>query len=292
MDYTAKAEEARQRGDRKEFLRLTQLAEDQRYNELQANHKKQVEAAKKEFPVGMYIPELRTSVEAITDGCGTQSGWIAFKLSGREKTMDLNDIKREISKAKRSASITEYFLGLKCPKTGQMYIGQYDEILDSLKTYMEMDKIWTLEECQDNNLDGGYDTFDYVRKQAIEEGYTDQEAEDKGNKARDKAADEDFQEYRGKYIQMINYLLKYADLELEEDKKSKFYLVPLTSWLHSADKMAEVISGYGTFEYASGKELKDVGPYKTYSQAVIDHLHWLKHGPEIYGDRSYSRLID
>ncbi|MFH1247934.1 MAG: hypothetical protein V1490_02130, partial [Candidatus Omnitrophota bacterium] len=142
------------------------------------------------------------------------------------------------------------------------------------------------------NLDGWGDVFDYAQKQAIEEGYTDQEAEEKGNAARDEAARDDLKEYRGKMVQMINYLLKYADLELEESKNYKFFLVPLTSWQHSADKMAKVISGYGTFEYNSGKELKEVGPYKTYAEAIISHLHWLKHGPEIYGDRGYSRLIE
>ena len=34
------------------------------------------------------------------------------------------------------------------------------------------------------------------------------------------------------------------------------------------------------------------GPYKTYSEAVVQHLHHLKQGPEIYGNRGYASFMD
>ena len=123
-------------------------------------------------------------------------------------------------------------------------------------------------------------------------GYTDEEAEEKGHEAEGEAQDDDYKEYKGKVLRCLNYVLHYGDIELIEGKKGKYYLAPLTSWEHSAEKVAEVITGYGTFEYPSGKSLKDTGPYSTYSKAVIQHLHWLKHGPEIYGDGSYSNVMD
>lgn len=285
-----RAEEARLSGNRELCLKLKAQEEAEEQKALQDRHKKEVETVKRDFPIGTYIKSIGT-IEAITDGCGTQRGWISIKMMGSDRTYTPQELRQKINKAQKHIRIAEYFGKLKCPASGRVYIGDYEEAFGKLIAYMEMDRIWTMEEWDDNNVDSFWEIGDYARKKAIDEGYTDEEAETRGQDAEDEARNEAYTEYKDKVIESINCLLHYADLELEEGKNGKYYIKPLKNWIESANKMAEVITGYGTFEYRSGKELKEVGPYKTYSKAVIEHLHWLKHGPEIYGGRGYDYMM-
>ena len=287
------AEEARLVGKRKLCLKLKNKAEEQVYNELQAKHRAKVEAVKKEFPVDTYIQVINSKVVKIEDGCGTNSGWINITLSGSDKSYTPQELRSKIVKAKNNIRVNAYFDSLRYPKAGPIYIGQYNEAIDDLLDKMSMDRIWGLTEWDEENIDSFSELYSYEYKQAIDEGFTDEEAEEKGREAEDEARHEAYEEYQKKVFQAINYLLRYADLELVKGKKYKYYIAPIkgTSWEGAASKMAEVISGYGTFQYNNGQELKDVGPYKTYSKAVMVHLHWLKHGPEIYGDKSYDYIM-
>ena len=60
-----RAEEARQAGNQKLCLKLRAQAEKERYDELQKKHRARVDAFKKEFPVGKYIPELHNTIKPI-----------------------------------------------------------------------------------------------------------------------------------------------------------------------------------------------------------------------------------
>lgn len=283
------AEAARIAGNREECLRLKKQYEDEQQNALLKAHNEQVEKIKSQYPVGMYI-EGFGYVEAITDGCGIKSGWIAIKIKGQEKTITVQEINKRKRQREESKTVEDYFSKIKYPRTGKALICEYNDGLDYLLVKMEMKQIWTLQQWQDNNWELGSESYKYAYDKAIEEGFTDEEAEEKGREAEQNNIDEYYKEYKDKVLESINYLLSFADMELEEGKQGKYYLVPLTSWNHSADKMAEIISAYGMFEYNGGKELKEAGPYIA-SEAVIKHLHWLKHCPEIYGDKPYNYMM-
>jgi len=283
------AEEARQAGQRDKYLELVRRAEQEEYNALQARHRAEVDEIKTEYPVGKYIPELHATITEIKDGCGTKSGWIEIYL-GPDKRISPQELRRKIAEAHAATAVDEYFRKLKTPVSGRLYLGAYDETLNKLITYMDLDRIWTLEDWNDNNIGSFSETYSYAQTQAIKDGYTDAEAEEKGQEAEGEAMSEAYREYKGQIIRVLNYLFNFVDLEIEETKKG-WYIVPLKGWHEAANKTAEIITGYGIFEYNTGKELKEVGPYKTYSQAVLNHLHWLKHAPEVYGSRAYWDLI-
>jgi len=286
------AEEARQAGDRARCLELKAKAEAERHAEIKTRHDARVEAAKSDFPVGKYIAGYG-AVEKIEDGCGTQRGWISVVFGGGKRE-DVDRLRRELAKRAERAAIGRKYAALTFKKEAHASIdipGTYEEALDGLVRYMELDRIWTMEEWQDNNIDSFYEAYDYAYKEAVNDGQTDEKAEEAGDAARDDAEGEAFEEYRGKLIDAINCALEYAGLELLEEEKGVYRLAPRETWREAAEKMAMLISGYGTFEYRSGKELKETGPYKTYCEAVMQHLHWAKHGPEVYGGRSYDYMM-
>jgi hypothetical protein len=281
-----KLEQLRQAGDRAGYLKEKARLEKEQFDQLQARHLKEVEAVKKEFPLGAVVPGIGC-VTAIKDGCGTVRGWVQINIGDRQYTPQ--DLRRRVFEIKDSKRVRDYFNKLKFKSSGRVYLGQYDDILEDLITQMDL-KIWGPDECFENNIDSFSDSFSYARDEAIKDGYTDEQADQKGQEAEDQARDEDANEYRGKVMECLNYLFSFCDCELTE-KKGKYYLAPLTTWAAAADKMAELISGYGTFEYRSGKDLKNTLPAKTYSEAVISHIHWLKEGPKVYGGRAYDYMM-
>ena len=146
MTIEERMEAARVAGDRKEFLRLKEEAEKARYSAIQERHKAQVAKAKEEFPVGEYIDGVGR-IEAITDGCGTQSGWIAVKIAGQERTVTPAEIRAKIAARTNRQRVNAEYRGIKYTATahGAVYIpGEYNDAIDNLLTYMDMGNIRSL----------------------------------------------------------------------------------------------------------------------------------------------------
>lgn len=286
------AEEARSEGNRARFLELTKQAEKEQYDALQKRHAAEVEKIKKEFPIGEIVPVINNRVTDIKDGCGTQRGWIEIYFG--DKRFKPQELRKRIRERKEAQRVTAKYSALKFSDRAKkgVCIGQYNEALDDLKTSMTLERIYGLQEAEEEMTFNDSGAYKYAYDEAIGEGYTDEEAEEKGQATADEERDEEYRKYKGRFVSCLEYVLQYADLLLEEDKKQNWYLRPATSWEHSAAKMAEVISGHGMFEFKSALELKEGLPAKTYAEAVIVHLHWLKHGPEIYGNRSYQSKMD
>jgi hypothetical protein len=283
---TAKAEESRLAGNREDCLSLKKQVEQLQYEQVQEQHQHNLTEAKKIYNIGVNIPGLGTVTE-IKDGCGIKSGWINVYFG--DKNFTPIEISRKLLKIKAEDQVNNSFRSLKFSDKKALYIGEYDETLDALLIYMGLDKIWTLEQWDNNNIDCFSESYSYAKEQAITDGYTDEEAEEKARESEDIERNTEYNKYKQNVLEAINYLLNYAELELIE-KKNKYY-ISAKSWKESAGKMAEIITGYGTFEYKSGKELKDGLPAKTYCEAVIKHLHWLKHAPEVYGAKNYDYMM-
>jgi hypothetical protein len=281
-------EAAREAGKRELFLKMQAANEAARYADVRARHAERVKRAKEDYPVASYIEGLGR-VEKITEGCGTQRGWVLVHFAGAEKGIEPRDIRAVIAARIAEKRVREAYDAIKYPKTahgGVTLPGTYDEAIDQLLTRLELKNIWGLQEWDENNIDSFSESYNYAYKEAIKDGYTDAEAEEKGQEAEGEARSDEYKKYKDALEEVINRALSYAGIELlPAEKNGTYRIAPVETWKEAADKMAEVITGYGTFQYNSGKELKDGGPYATYAEAVLAHLHWLKHGPEIYGDR-------
>lgn len=286
------AEKERCAGNRQKFLDIQKQIDIQKEERVLASHLAYLESTKKDFPVGFYIPELHAKVIEIKDGCGTQRGWIYIYLSGYgDKHFTPSELRKKISKAQEGREANDYFDKLKFSDTKQsLYIGKENlDTLDMLIRVMSLD-IPTTQEVEESLLDYPSEVYDYTFKQAKEDGYTDEEAEEKAREAESEERDDEFKKYMQDIIRTINYLLNFHGIELEVIKKR--YYITSKSWKETANKVASTITGYGMFEYNSGKELKEGLPCRTYCEAAIQHLHWLKYYPEVYGETSYRRIYE
>jgi len=265
--------------------------EDRNQESILAKHKQSLENIKKDFPVGFYIPELRASVTEIKDGCGTKEGWVDIYLSNKERPIKYWELRKKIREAKEQSEANEYFNKLKFSDTRQsLYIGPKDyETLERLIKVMELD-LPTVEGIDDGNIDWLGEIMTSARKQAIEDGYTDDESEEKAAEAESEEMSLIYENHLSNILRTLNYLLNFHDIELEALKKG--YYLTSKSWKEAAGKVANTITGYGTFEFNSAQELRDGLPCRTYCEAAIQHLHWLRHYPEVYGVSSYRRIYE
>lgn len=291
IDLKKQAEDLRIKGNRDECLKLKQEAKNKEEALVLQNHNNRLAQVKREFPIGKYIEELKVSVKDIKDGCGTQRGWINIYLNSYEKPIPINELYEKIRKNKENKEARLFIAKINQTYKGKIKIGDNNlDTIDYILNYMEMDKIWNLQKYEEESMDWGGEYFKDDKQNFINDGYTNEQAEEKAQELEDKYRDDEFNKYKSKVIESISYLLSFANLKYVEMKQN-IYFEPLTSWPNTADKMSGIISGYGTFYYKNGKELKDIGPYKTYSEAVIKHLHWLKYAPEVYGDKNYDFMM-
>lgn len=288
------AETERCAGHRDKFLELQKQIEIEEQKKVLDAHTKQYESIAKEFSVGTYIPELRATIKEIKHGCGTVRGWINIYLSSKEKPYEYWELKKAIREARDAQEASAYFSSLKfSDKKNSLCIG--DSAIDTLEKLikvMDLD-LPTQEELDDWNINYYCEIMDDVRKHAIGDGYTDDEAEEMALKAEEDEMDRVYNQHKNAIEHTLNYLLNFHHLEVVEiGEKYYLNLLPGFSWKQACSQTAITISGYGMFQYNSADELKDGGPYKTYCEAVIEHIHWMKHYPEVYGVSGYRRMYE
>lgn len=76
------------------------------------------------------------------------------------------------------------------------------------------------------------------------------------------------------------------------DWEKKIVPIEKMDWRYVCSKLVETINGYGMFEFRDAKELKESGPYVSYKQAALQHLHWIKEWSKIYGDLSAENKVN
>lgn len=103
------------------------------------------------------------------------------------------------------------------------------------------------------------------------------------------ARDEVFRRYHDALTNVADTLFEQHGLTLVPVGKGRtpyeFTITPKKSWEDAAAKILDTINGVGMFEFKNVKEFLDSGPY-TARQAVLQHLHYIKRRPDVYGERS------
>ena len=140
--------------------------------------------------------------------------------------------------------------------------------------------------------------YDAAYDEAVEDGMSedaaDTVAEEAAYKAEQIVGDEHYLACEAALLHVAEKLFEQHGLELQQDaKKSYLYeVVPIKSWEAAARKILETIHGVGMFEFSSLKEFISSGPYRGARGAVLNHLHWIKDAPAVYGERSPRDMFD
>ena len=294
QDLENEAEANRVNGNRDIFLKLKQKIRDIQEKEVQEQHNVYFKAIEKEFPVGSYIKAINATIKELKHGCGTQRGWIEIYISNHEHSLKPHELRKRIQDAENCKEASIQFDKLKfSDRKKSFYLGlkNYDT-LDMLIRVMDLD-LPTLEEVDEMNMD----YFGEIRQGAIEsakaDGYSDEEAEKKGDEREAEEMTENSEKYLEAILKTLNYLLNSHHLELNASTKG-YYLTTTNqnTWKETAQQVAETITGYGMFEYQNAQALKDGLPCKTFCEAALQHLHWFKHYPAVYGNTNYKEIYN
>ena len=145
----------------------------------------------------------------------------------------------------------------------------------------------TVEDIWELNTEWLGDAYAAGMEDARSEDLSEEEAEERALEWEQNAGDELFSRYVGALEAAAEAILGPQNLAAEaKPKKGIYKIVPSGTWREAASALVQTINGVGMFYYTDAKELKDAGPYKSYKQAVLSHLHWATRYPEVYGTRS------
>jgi hypothetical protein len=130
-------------------------------------------------------------------------------------------------------------------------------------------------------------------EEALNEGLPIEEAEEAAEEAQYAAEEELLANYTSALEAAADSVLEPHKLVAEAIGKhqGQYKIVPTGTWKDAAWEIIRTINGIGMFYYEDAKALKDVGPYRSYKQAVLSHLHWVKDYPKVYGTRSAERVF-
>jgi hypothetical protein len=134
----------------------------------------------------------------------------------------------------------------------------------------------------------------FAHDDVVKEDGTDAEAEAAKEKAEGEAQDRIYKAWKASFDGVVSSIFgEYGDLAVESmPKKEWLYKIrPRESWEKSAKRIMEVINGVGYFHFSSLDEFLRSGPW-TARQATLEHLHWVKDGPAVYGDADAHGRFD
>lgn len=158
----------------------------------------------------------------------------------------------------------------------------------------KMFKVSDLETLMDNFYRND-SCYSYYYKEAIDSDKTEEEAEEYARQQESNELDEYLTKYQRAVMVAVDKLFEEHGLFLKPYKKEagfKFHILPIKTWNDAAEKLRQTINGVGYYHFNNLKECKDVQPYSTLRQFVIDHIGWIKDYPEVYGDYSVQNRVD
>ncbi len=136
------------------------------------------------------------------------------------------------------------------------------------------------------------DTYGIVLREAIDEGCSDEEAEEKAMAAEDAELAELVRKYESDLVSIFEN--EAANLKLEisalKTKPGVYAITPKDSWAKSAQAVRSIVHGIAGWWFPSFREFLDSGPY-TPRQAVDAHLGYLGEQWKLYGYASPQRRL-
>lgn len=175
----------------------------------------------------------------------------------------------------------------------------WTEKIRKLKSVISLDelcklfKVETMEDFQDR-IGGTIDScYGAVYDDAIKEGCSEEEAEDRAREAESDELDTALKDYKNAVISVANKLFGEHNLTLDEMKSGvcRYAITPKISWDESASHIIGTINGIGMFYFRNVREFKNSGPY-TGRQSVLSHLHYIASWGEVYGGGKASAMIE
>lgn len=144
------------------------------------------------------------------------------------------------------------------------------------------------------------EAYNYAYTHALQEGMSEEEAEEFAMEAERDEMDEAMRMYWDGLESAAERLFEEHGLEVDRVMKGRgakrawtgeYKIEPIDSWRDAASKIMETVNGVGIFTYYSLKEFLDSGPW-TPRQAVLEHLGWIKYYPEVYGSSSAQGIFE
>lgn len=165
-------------------------------------------------------------------------------------------------------------------------------------TYEEIAKfldVQGIEELNEQNWEYFSDIRNQVEKEAINDGYSQEEAEQKGYDAEEKVSERMYKGWKSSLEETMEYLLEHHNLSFEIIKKNKYETgikIISSDWQASARKILDTINGVGMFYADTLKEFYETTSVRSYKELVLSHLHWILSYPEVYGKMSPQRYFE
>jgi len=299
-ELLAQAEEARQAGNREKCLKLKAEAEQHKQLQVKENHNKVVESVQKEFPVGKLIRGIG-HVDKIEHECGTKTGWVNIIVSG--KKYKPSNLHKAIHNAEQAEKVhKDIFMNAKKDAKEIKLYG--DDIYAIVRLLHIEDKIPNYDDIEEYNLDYLSEVRSYAHKEAIDDGHSDDKAEEIADKAEAEEMDNLYRQWENGVTSAIEYLFNNHKLnfvikeekKLHKDKNGKewpytikhYFISPENSWEDAANAIKETINGVGMFYFTDLQEFIGSSAQET----ICMHLHWLKDYPRVYGTSNVHTIYE
>lgn len=88
---------------------------------------------------------------------------------------------------------------------------------------------------------------------------------------------------------VATFLLEKHDIELEDRGRRGYGLRPVSTWRKALEKLRSTINGAGPFYFHSVEALREG---ESEMKAFLEHLHWVKQWPLVYGYGNVTHLIN
>jgi len=156
----------------------------------------------------------------------------------------------------------------------------------------------TYEDLNERNIDYIAEQGHYAYKAAIEDGASEEEADEANMKGQEEADGELFRQWHDGVMAAAEDLFGKHGLTLVPVGKQgsaaypyEYKVVPEESWDKAVVAIIETINGVGDYHFSSVREFLDSGPY-TARSGVLEHLGYIASYPEVYGDTSARRIYE
>lgn len=133
----------------------------------------------------------------------------------------------------------------------------------------------------------------YVKNQKLQEGASEEEAEQAASDYEQEECDEAERRYRNAVEFVATKLFLVHGLELHEHKDAwHWQVMPEKSWKDALRKIIITINGVGFFHVSSIRDLCEGCNESSVRRVVLTCLHHIQDWPRVYGEGTTSGMID